>query len=124
MFLDELRQHKFQIARMGGLANVHDPITFLDHYRYLSSSHNFSQWNNPNYSETLEKADLTTNNEERIALLKEAEKILINDMPIAPIYFYTGAYLQKPYVKGLYISEMNNLDLKWAYVELDDQVSR
>ncbi len=124
VFLDELRQHQFQVARMGGLASVNDPSTFLDFYRYLSSSNNQSQWYNPRFSELLEKADLTADEEVRTALLKEAEGILMQDMPIAPIYFYTGAYLKKPYVRGIHISDLNNLDLKWAYVELDDQVSR
>jgi oligopeptide transport system substrate-binding protein len=124
VFLDTLRHHKFQVARLGGLAGVNDPSTFLDYYRYLSSSNNHSQWNNPEFSELLEKADLTVDESQRIALLKQAEKILMEEMPVAPIYFYTGVYLKKPYVKGIRLSDMNDLDLKWAYVELDDQVSR
>lgn len=119
VFLDELRHHKFQIARMGGLANINDASTFLDFYRYLSSSNNHSQWNNPKYSELLEEADLITDPDKRMSLLKQAEKILINEMPIAPIYYYTGVYVKKPYVKGIFLSELNDLDLKWAYVELD-----
>jgi oligopeptide transport system substrate-binding protein len=124
VFLDELRHHKFQVARMGGIASINDPITFLDYYRYLSSSNNHSQWNNPKFSELLEQADLTADAEQRIVILKKAEKVLMEDMPIAPIYFYTGVYIKKPYVKGICLSELNDLDLKWAYVELDDQVSR
>ena len=124
VFLDELRHHKFQIARMGGLANINDPITFLDFYRYLSSSNNHSQWTNPKFSELLEQADQTADADKRMVLLKEAEKVLMNDMPIAPIYYYTGVYLKKPYVKGVFLTELNDFDLKWAYVELNDQVSR
>ncbi len=124
VFLDELRHHKFQVARMGGIANLNDPITFLDYYRYLSSSNNHSQWTHPQFSELLEEADQTADEEKRFTLLRAAEKILMNEMPIAPIYFYSGTYLKKPYVKGIHLSELNNLDLKWAYLELDDQVSR
>lgn len=124
VFLDELRLQKFQIARMGGLANINDPIAFLDFYRYLSSVNNYSQWTNSQFSELLGYADLCMDAEKRIALLKEAEKVLIQEMPIIPIYFYTGAYLKKPYVKGIYVSELNDLDPKWAYVEVDDQISQ
>jgi oligopeptide transport system substrate-binding protein len=123
VFLDELRLNKFQIARMGGLANVNDPVTFLDFYRYLSSSNNYSQWNNPQFSELLEQADLTVDESKRTHLLQEAEKVLIGDMPIAPIYFYTGTFLKKPYVNGIYLSKLNNLELKWAYVEMNDKIS-
>ncbi len=124
VFLDELRHHKFQIARMGGLANINDPSTFLNEYRYLSSGLNHPQWNNPKFSELLEESDLTPDEAKRVALLKEAEEVLMDEMPIAPIYFYTGVYLKKPYVKGIHLSELNDLDLKWAYVEIDDRVSR
>ncbi len=124
VFLDELRHHQFQVARMGGLANVNDPSTFLDFYRYLSSSNNYSQWTHPTYSELLDEADLSLNADHRMALLKQAEQILMEDMPIAPIYFYKGVYVKKPYVKGIYLSAFNDLDLKWAYVEVDDPISR
>ncbi len=124
VFLDELSHHKFHVARMGGVANVNDPATFLDYYRFLSSANNLPQWSNPKYTKALEEADRTTDESKRTALLKEAEKILMDDMPIAPIYFYKGVYLKKPYVKGIHLTELNHLDLKWAYIDINDTVSR
>ncbi len=124
VFLDELTHHKFQIARMGGLANVNDPMTFLDYYRYLSNSNNLAQWSNLKFTQLLDEADVTLDEAKRFTLLREAEKVFIDEMPIAPIYFYNGNYLKKSYVKGIHLSDLNNLDLKWAYVELNDTVSR
>src|SRR5581483_6484098 len=123
VFLDELTHHKFQIARMGGLANVNDPMTFLDYYRYLSNSNNLAQWSNLKFTQLLDEADVTLDEAKRFTLLREAEKVFIDEMPIAPIYFYNGNYLKKSYVKGIHLSDLNNLDLKWAYVELNDTVS-
>ncbi len=120
VFLDEVRQGEFQIARMGFLAVAPDPIAFLDPYRYLSSSLNQSGWSNPTFSELLEEADFTKAPKERFAILKKAEAILVSEMPIAPIYFYTGVYVKKPYVKGVVLSELNLLDLKRAYIDIDD----
>ena len=117
VFLDELRQHQFQIARLGAVASINDPSTFLDYYRYLSSSNNHSQWTSPPFSELLEEADLTADAEKRILLLRKAEKILMDEMPIAPLYFYMGSYLKKPYVKQVYLSELLDVDFKWAYLE-------
>ncbi len=120
VFLDELRHGQFEVARLGGIAAVEDPTTFLDEYRYLSNGKNCSRWSHPKYTALLEEADVTSDENRRASLLKEAEEILIQEMPIAPIYFYTGVYLKQPYVKGIYISKLNHLDLKWAYVEIDD----
>ena len=117
VFLDELKGHQFQIARLGGVANFNDPMAFLHLYKYLSGSVNHSQWTNVDFTELLEKAENTPDPEERLALLKKAEEIFINEMPIAPIYFYTGSYMKKPYVQGIVLSELNDMDFKNAYVE-------
>ncbi|HEY2811608.1 MAG TPA: peptide ABC transporter substrate-binding protein [Rhabdochlamydiaceae bacterium] len=117
VFLDEQRHHKFQVARMGGIANYYDPITFLDNYRYLSSTDNFSQWTNPAYTKLLERSDQTIDPDARMNILLEAEKILMDEMPILPIYFYTGSYLKKSYVKDVFLSELADIDFKWAYID-------
>jgi oligopeptide transport system substrate-binding protein len=117
VFLDELQRHQFQVARMGGVASFRDPTNFLNLYKYLSSSNNHPRWTNQRFTELLEQADLTANGEERMALLQQAEMIFIEEMPIAPIYFYTGSYLKKPYVKGVILSDLSDADFKYAYLE-------
>ena len=41
----------------------------------------------------------------------------MDEMPVIPLYFYTGHYLKKPYIKEVYISETNEIHLKHAYIE-------
>lgn len=50
-------------------------------------------------------------------MLKDAEKIFIEDMPVAPIYFYTNTWLQKDNLKGAVVSGLGDVQLKWAYLE-------
>ncbi|MBY0529853.1 MAG: peptide ABC transporter substrate-binding protein [Rhabdochlamydiaceae bacterium] len=118
VFLDELRHHQFGIARMGGVASYNDPMNFFELYRYLSSSDNYTQWTNPHFTELLELSDRTSDPEKRVALLKEAEKIFMEEMPVAPIYFYTGCYLKKNYVHGAQINAIGSIDFKYAYLEM------
>ncbi len=118
VFLDELQNHKFQIARMGSVASFDDPMTFLDLYRYLSSSNNYSGWTNPTFTKLLDKSDLCTDEKERFKLLRAAEKLFLEDMPLAPIYFTSGGYLQKPYIKQVFLSNLNDINLKKAYIEV------
>jgi oligopeptide transport system substrate-binding protein len=117
VFLDEVAHHKFQIARMGGIASINDAADFLDVYRYASSNRNYSQWHNPEFSKLLDMAEQTKDQTARKALLQKAEACLMEEMPIAPLYFYTASYLKKPYLKGVHISEIHEIDLKHAYVE-------
>lgn len=115
VFLDEVANHKFQIARMGGIANFKDPISFLDVYKYGNSRINHSQWNNPLFTSLLDKAEMTADAQERLAILANAEAILMDEMPVAPIYFYTGSYLKNRHLKGVYVSELSDVDFKYAY---------
>lgn len=112
VFLDTLNKKQFQVARMGSLASFNDPITFLDGYKYPDSSNNHTGWTHPDFTRFLEEAENCTDQAKRIELLKKAEKVLIDEMPIAPIYFYTQSYIKKPYVVGGELSEIGDMDIK------------
>lgn len=117
VFLDELNHYQFQIARMGLLATYPDPSAFLEAYTSLNTGSNLPRWTNPEFSNLLNEANQTSDQKKRDELLAQAEKILIDEMPIAPIYFYTGTYMKKDYVKDVYLSELSDIDLKWAYLD-------
>ncbi len=119
VFLDELKKGKLQIARVGLLAAINDPSLLLNTFRYTTSGMNSTNWVNLDYSEMLALAEQTADPKLRMDLLKKAEKILFDEMPIAPIFFYKGSYLKRPYVKDVYISELIDIDLKWAYIETE-----
>lgn len=117
VYLDELTTKNFHIARMGGIASFNDPTSFLDLYKYASLGHNYSGWSNPEFVKLLNLAQDTPSDEQRGKILQEAEELLISEMPIAPIYFYTGSFLKKKNIKGVYLSELNDVDFKWTYIE-------
>ncbi len=117
VFLDELAHKQFQVARMGGVASFKDPMTFFDLYKYPSSSNNFSGWSNPRFTELLEEAQVTIDPKKREMLMREAEAVFMSEMPIAPIYYYTGTYIKKKYVKGVHVSELSEADFKFAFLE-------
>ncbi len=120
VFLDQLSHKQFQVARMGGVAAYNDPIAFLHHFRYPNSMYNFAGWANPTFTALLNEADLIADEARRTELLEQAERIFIDEMPIAPIYFYTGGYLRNQNLKNVALSEFAEIDFKYAYLERDD----
>jgi oligopeptide transport system substrate-binding protein len=118
VFLDQVRTHQFSIARMGALAGYNDPMTFFELYKYSASSDNYTQWHNPQFAALLEASDLTPDPKERIELLMKAERLMIDEMPVIPIYFYTAASLQSKALKGVRIDPLGQVDFKLAYLEL------
>ncbi|MBM3198536.1 MAG: hypothetical protein FJZ58_04695 [Chlamydiae bacterium] len=53
----------------------------------------------------------------RQEVLGQCEALLMQEMPIIPIYHTKSLYLQSPKLQGVYLSPLGNLDFKWAHVE-------
>jgi len=117
VYLEDLHQGKFQIGRMGWLGDFNDPINFLELYKDKDGGNNDTRWENPKYKELLNKSALETDPEKRKAILAEAEAILMDEMPIAPIYFYTQSWVQNENVKGVIMDGLGFVDYKWATIE-------
>jgi len=49
--------------------------------------------------------------------MHEAEKILMDELPIAPIYFYVNTNMYKPWVKGVFVPPFGGYqEFRWADV--------
>ncbi|MEH7385055.1 peptide ABC transporter substrate-binding protein [Bacillus sp. JJ1521] len=116
VFLDNVDTGNFQIARTGWLADFNDPVNFLEIYT-VPAGNNDTGWTNENFNNLLAQAAKETDKDKRIGLLKEAEQIVISEMPIAPIYFYTNNWVQNDNLKGVVISPLGDAQFKWAYFE-------
>jgi len=99
VYLDSRQQGRFQLARAGWIGDYNDPNTFLEIF-VSDSGLNEGKWSNPRYDQLVKKAALTGNATERARLLAQAERILVDDLPILPIYFYVSQSLVKPHVLG------------------------
>ncbi len=116
VLLDRRTQGDFQIARAGWVGDYVDPMTFLDMWE-TDSSFNEGHWSNAEYDALIEKAKYSQDDAERFQAYKDAETILMNEMPIIPIYFYTKAYTVKPYVTGIYKPVNRYPSFKYADIQ-------
>lgn len=116
VFIDKLHQGDYQIGRMGWLGDFNDPMNFLELYKEKGGN-NDTRWHNEEYASLLEQSQTETDAEKRMQLLKDAEQILMDEMPITPIYFYTNPWVQTENLKGVVISGLGDIQLKWAYFE-------
>ncbi|MCH1626219.1 peptide ABC transporter substrate-binding protein [Fredinandcohnia sp. SECRCQ15] len=116
VFLDNVDQGNFQIARGSWLADFNDPVNFLEIFTEPKGN-NDTGWSNSGYNKLLTQASVETDSAKRLALLKDAEEILMDEMPIAPLYFYTENWIQNEKLKGVVISPLGDVQYKWAYFE-------
>ncbi|QRG68136.1 peptide ABC transporter substrate-binding protein [Brevibacillus choshinensis] len=114
VYLEDLHQGNYQIGRMGWLGDFNDPINFLELYKDKKGGNNDTNWENPKYKELLNQSALEKDPEKRKAILAQAEQILMDEMPIMPIYFYTNSWVQNDKVSGVVLDGLGAVDYKNA----------
>ena len=108
----------FQISRAGWIGDYEDPNTFLDLMR-PNRGNNKTGWENMEFDALVEEANTINDQEKRYELLNEAEKILIDNMPIIPLYTYVRVYQLSPDVKGFNPHILDHHHPKFIYLERD-----
>ncbi|MDW8348787.1 MAG: peptide ABC transporter substrate-binding protein [Verrucomicrobiae bacterium] len=96
VYLASLDQLDYHIARSSWVGDYNDPNTFLDMF-VTGRGNNRTGWSHPTYDSLLAQANATADPHRRMELLRQAEKILIEDqMPIVPLYYFVGIALYHP----------------------------
>ena len=73
------------------------------------SPNNDAGYTNSRYDALLDEASNTADTQKRRDLLESAEKLMLSDYPIVPIFFFSSHRLIKPYVKGEIANPLNRL---------------
>jgi len=105
VFVETRQNGEYQIARHGWLADYNDPISFLDMW-VSGGGNNDAKFSNEEYDKLIQEVKTTTDNNERYTKMHEEEKILGEEMPIIPIYYYTDPYLQSDSLRGVYTAPL------------------
>ena len=106
----------FDIVVTGWGADFADPISFDDLFTSKNAQNN-GKWANGEYDKLIASSKTATNDESRFSDLVKAEKILLKDQGITPLYYQTTAWLVRPSVKGIvYNAAGANYNFKGAYV--------
>ncbi|MGE8205090.1 peptide ABC transporter substrate-binding protein [Heyndrickxia sp. NPDC080065] len=116
VFTEEQTKLKFQLSRSSFLADYADPINFLENFT-TGLAMNRTGWSNKKYDQLIKDAKNEADENKRFEIMHEAEKLLFDEMPLFPLYFYNQVTLQKDNVKGIVRHPVGYLELKWAYVE-------
>ncbi|MGG5736156.1 MULTISPECIES: peptide ABC transporter substrate-binding protein [Bacillus cereus group] len=92
----------YDISMVNWGPDYKDPISYLELFT-TSNPNNKMSYSNSRYDELIKKAknELVLDQEKRWEALQEAERILLEDAAIAPLYHIGSAYVQKDYVKGI-----------------------
>ncbi len=100
-YLTSRRQGRYMVARAGWIGDYVDPNTFLDLFT-SDNPQNQSGWSHAEYDRLIRAAQREPDDRRRLELFHAAERIVLDELPLIPIYLYVSQSMVRPYVEGFY----------------------
>ena len=116
VFLSTIAKRDFSLARAGWIGDYVDANTFLHMWR-TGDGHNNTGWSSTRYDELLELAAQESDTQKRFSYFEECEKLIAENAPILPIYFYVHVTLRSPTVKGWHPTLLDHHPYKYVRLE-------
>jgi len=106
----------FVIASGVWVGDYNDPMTFMDVFM-SHSPQNTVYYNNPKYDELINTARLSGNQDVRMKAMHDAEAILLGEMGLIPLYFFTQPLLVNPKLKDVFFNPLSAHKFHYSYIE-------
>ena len=110
------QNREYEIARAEWVADYVDPASFLDIWQ-TGGGNNHVDWSSPAYDALLQKAAQASTESERMETFRQAEQILLDDLPLIPLLFLPSKSLVQPSVKGWNNSILDRHPYKFIHLE-------
>lgn len=113
------REHTldYEVSRAGWIGDYVDPNTFLDMFTSWSSQ-NDTGWTSADYDKLITDAAAEFDVAKRMEYLHDAEDMLMEEMPILPLYYYTKSWTTKPYLTG--VIKAVNREVCFTYADITE----
>ena len=115
-YLQRRSSGDFDLARAVWIGDYLEPSTFLDLWT-MDNPNNWAGWSSTGYDALLLDARETADPSQRMRRYSLAERYLIAEQAVIPLYFYVTAYLKDPVVKGWSSNLLDWHPLKHVYFE-------
>lgn len=115
-FLAKMSQGKFDIASASWGPDYNDPMTYIDLFASWNPN-NRGRWINKKYDSLVQKALDLSGGKKRMKYMAEAEKILLEDIAILPLYEQASLYATNKKLKGL-VRRMNAPDPDFTFARI------
>ena len=109
------RRETTEVFRDGWIGDYNDAFSFSQ-LLHSANAQNHPGYSNPRYDELIDQGAREGDLVVRAELLRQAEQILLEDMPFIPIYFYVSKHIVKPWVGGRQANIMDHHYTKNLYI--------
>jgi oligopeptide transport system substrate-binding protein len=116
VYLDNQHTQNYQIQRGGWIADYVDPHVFLEIWT-TGNGNNDTRWSNADYDRLFAQAIAAKDDHERYEIYQKMDAILVDELPVMPIFYYTRVHALSPRVKGYYPTLLDNHPYKYIYLQ-------
>jgi oligopeptide transport system substrate-binding protein len=104
--LQDIDSGDVEVFRSSWFGDYNDAYTFAQYFK-SNFGINMPRYRSAEYDSLVGQAAVETDGAKRRQLLESAERVMLRDHPLIPIYFYVNKHLVKPEVQGWYDNVMN-----------------
>ena len=116
VYLDMMNTVNYSICRAGWIADYLDPHVFLEIWE-TTSGNNKTKFSHAAYDQLLKQSLAAKDDATRYEIYQKMDAILVDELPVIPIYYYTKVSARSPRVKGFYPTLLDNHPYKHIYLE-------
>jgi oligopeptide transport system substrate-binding protein len=113
VFQQSRKDGVYNINRNGWIGDYMDPSTFTDMFTSDNGQNN-AKYKNPKYDADIAAARKETDPAKRMQILHDAEKLMMDEAAIAPLFFYTDPIEVSTNLQGYVVTKLGFIFLNWA----------
>jgi len=116
VYIDAEHRSDFTLSRGGWIADYIDPDVFLSIW-ITGNTNNNTLWSNATYDQLYLDSLKAPDNASRYEIYQKMDALLLEEMPVIPLYNYKKIYALSPKVKGWYPTLLDSHPYKYLDLE-------
>jgi oligopeptide transport system substrate-binding protein len=117
-YLDAVTRQDYSIAVGAWIGDYVDPNTFLGMF-VTGGDDNMTGWSNEEYDRLIAAAAAEPNDQKRLQDFHDAEQILMDELPVIPVYVAVTRNMVRPYVHGFFENALDTHPLGRVWVDVE-----
>lgn len=109
--------HDYHITWLAWILQYNDPVNMLEIFKYKNTQPNYSGWENEGFIRHATASLAAVEEKDRWEHVDAAERIFCDEMPSIPVNDYAAFFLQQPYVKGVSVNHLFQIDFDRASIQ-------
>lgn len=122
VYLDTQSQLTYDISRSSWIADYSDPIGFLQIFT-TGNENNRTGWSSPAFDTLIASAEAAPPGKQRNEILAQAEEVLLEELPVLPVYSYVTQNLVNPRLGGFRRNALNEHSPRDFYWMDDEELA-